>query len=72
MTVHKAQGSEFERVLLLLPEAGSPVLGRELLYTGLTRARSAVELWGSAAAISSAIATPLERASGLGDRLRNL
>ena len=39
MTVHKSQGSEFERVLLILPERESPVLSRELLYTGITRAR---------------------------------
>ena len=45
MTVHKSQGSEFERVLLVLPGEDSPVLTRELVYTGLTRASKEVELW---------------------------
>jgi exodeoxyribonuclease V alpha subunit len=39
MTVHKSQGSEFDQVLLLLPQEDAPVLTRELLYTGITRAR---------------------------------
>ena len=39
LTVHKSQGSEFDRVLLVLPDRDSPVLSRELLYTGITRAR---------------------------------
>jgi exodeoxyribonuclease V alpha subunit len=45
LTVHKSQGSEFDRVLLVLPDRDSPVLTRELLYTGITRARRSVELW---------------------------
>ena len=45
MTVHKSQGSEFEHVLLVLPEQMSPVLTRELVYTGLTRARQRLTLW---------------------------
>lgn len=65
MTVHKSQGSEFERVLLVLPDADSPVLTRELLYTGLTRARTHVELWASEAAVRRAVATSVRRASGL-------
>jgi exodeoxyribonuclease V alpha subunit len=39
MTVHKSQGSEFQHVVLVLPEVRSPVLTRELIYTGITRAR---------------------------------
>jgi exodeoxyribonuclease V alpha subunit len=42
MTVHKSQGSEFDRVILVLPDADHPVLSQELLYTGLTRARREV------------------------------
>ena len=38
MTVHKSQGSEFAHTALLLPDQGNPVLTRELLYTGITRA----------------------------------
>ena len=53
-TVHGAQGSEFERVLLLLPEEVPRALSRELLYTGVTRAKSGLMLWGSAAAVRMA------------------
>lgn len=69
MTVHKSQGSEFDRVLLVLPERDSPLLTRELLYTGLTRAKSSVELWADEAILRSAMARCVQRASGLGDAL---
>lgn len=46
MTVHKSQGSEFERVIIVLPLASSPVISRELLYTAITRATRHVEIWG--------------------------
>ena len=46
MTVHKSQGSEFDAVLVLLPEQRSPVLTRELLYTAVTRAQKSVILLG--------------------------
>jgi exodeoxyribonuclease V alpha subunit len=44
MTVHKSQGSEFEHVALVLPDRITPVLTRELLYTGITRAKSQLTL----------------------------
>jgi exodeoxyribonuclease V alpha subunit len=44
MTVHKSQGSEFEHVALVLPDRITPVLTRELLYTGITRAKSRLTL----------------------------
>ena len=69
MTVHKAQGSEFDRVLLVLPERMSAALGRELLYTGITRARLAVELWGGREVIKQAVAHRQLRSSGLRDAL---
>jgi exodeoxyribonuclease V alpha subunit len=69
MTVHKAQGSEFERVLLVLPEESSPVLTRELVYTAVTRARKHIHLWGVDAALQSAIKQRAERMSGLRERL---
>lgn len=69
LTVHKSQGSEFERVLLILPEASSRVLTRELLYTAITRAASAVEIIGAKPVLSLAIQTPAARASGLKDLL---
>lgn len=45
MTIHKSQGSEFQHVLLVLPAQDSPVLTRELVYTGLTRAKENLTLW---------------------------
>jgi exodeoxyribonuclease V alpha subunit len=69
MTVHKSQGSEFERVLLILPPAESLVVTRELVYTGLTRASKHVELWGQEPALRSAIAKRINRSSGLRDAL---
>ena len=44
MTIHKSQGSEFGSVLLVLPTEDAPILTRELIYTGLTRARDRVEI----------------------------
>jgi exodeoxyribonuclease V alpha subunit len=69
MTVHKAQGSEFDEVWLQLPRADIRVLSRELLYTGLTRARSALHVAGSAEVITAALARHAGRVSGLGWRL---
>ena len=69
MTVHKAQGSEFDEVWLQLPRADSRVLSRELLYTGLTRARNALHIAGGADAIEAALARHAGRVSGLGWRL---
>ena len=69
MTVHKSQGSEFDRVLLVLPDRDSPVLTRELVYTGITRAKESVEIWGRQAVLEQAISRRTVRASGLRDLL---
>lgn len=69
MTVHKAQGSEFEEVLLALPTAVSPVTTRELVYTGITRARKRVALWADAGVLQAAIERRAERMSGLRESL---
>ena len=69
MTVHKSQGSEFDNVLLILPDKESPVLTRELIYTGLTRARSRVEVWFQESVLRAAIVRTIQRGSGLRDRL---
>ena len=69
MTVHKSQGSEFDRVLFILPDTDTPVLTRELIYTGLTRARSQVEVWWSEAVFDQAVNRRAERNSGLRDAL---
>jgi len=69
MTVHKSQGSEYDRILLILPDRESPVVTRELIYTGLTRARDKVEVWYQEAALREAIERKVPRNSGLKDRL---
>ena len=69
MSVHKSQGSEFDRVAVILPIDDSPVLSRELLYTAVTRARESVTLHGSRAIIEQTIARRIERASGLREAL---
>ena len=65
VTVHKSQGSEFNRVLLLLPDGDTPVLTRELIYTGITRAREKVEVWSSEEIFRAAVSRRIERTSGL-------
>ncbi|MBD7987481.1 exodeoxyribonuclease V subunit alpha [Luteimonas sp. Sa2BVA3] len=69
MTVHKAQGSEFDEVWLVLPERYNRVLSRELVYTGMTRARSMLHVAGTACVIAEALARHAGRWSGLGWRL---
>ncbi len=69
MTVHKAQGSEFDEVAFVLPGEGSKVLTRELVYTAVTRARLSVTAFGSADMVRSATSELVERASGLRARL---
>jgi exodeoxyribonuclease V alpha subunit len=69
MTVHKSQGSQFDTAAVVLPEPGSQILTRELLYTAVTRAREELILVGSEEAIRAAVARPIARASGLRSRL---
>jgi exodeoxyribonuclease V alpha subunit len=65
--VHKAQGSEFEHCALALPGRRSPVLTRELVYTGITRARRWFSLvtGGNPAIVADAAARPVQRSGGL-------
>jgi exodeoxyribonuclease V alpha subunit len=69
MTVHKSQGSEFEHTALVLPEDASPILTRELLYTGITRARRWLSVIGTQTSIEQALAQRTRRYSGLAERL---
>ncbi len=65
MTVHKSQGSEFERLLLIMPPFDSQLLTREILYTGLTRARTAAEIWCSVEILLATVSRRIARRSGL-------
>jgi len=69
MTVHKAQGSEFDEVLLVLPDRDNPLMTRELIYTALTRARRRVAVLGDEALFAAAAGRRIERSSGLRDAL---
>lgn len=71
MTIHQSQGSEFQRVAVFLPAGHDSALAtRELLYTGITRTKSEVTVFGSAEVLERSIMEPTRRTSGLGDRLR--
>jgi exodeoxyribonuclease V alpha subunit len=66
MTVHKSQGSEFDDVLLVLPDdENHRLLTREIVYTGITRAKKRVLLYGSQPALKTALQRKIRRQSGL-------
>jgi exodeoxyribonuclease V alpha subunit len=69
MTIHKSQGSQFDIAAVLLPPPQSRILTRELLYTAATRARQRLILVGTEETVRAAVARPVARASGLGERL---
>ncbi len=69
MTVHKSQGSEFEHVLLILPDEDAPVLTRELVYTGITRARKSLTVWANPGVLETASSRSASISSGLRDML---
>ena len=69
LTIHKSQGSEYDHAIVVLPEARSRLLTRELLYTGVTRAAKRVTLIGGRDVIEAAIRRPIRRATGLASRL---
>jgi len=71
MTVHKSQGSEFDHVVAILPdaEAGKAVLSRELLYTAVTRAKKKFTLFASHEAVKCSVMQTVNRSTGLASRL---
>lgn len=70
MTIHKSQGSEFEHVLMVLPDAPHHLVSRELIYTGVTRAKQTVNLWCPLETLKTGIQTPVQRYSGLVEALK--
>ncbi|MEW8508518.1 MAG: exodeoxyribonuclease V subunit alpha [Candidatus Thiodiazotropha sp.] len=72
VTVHKSQGSEFQEVVLQLPDQRSPILCRELIYTAITRSRKRFTLIGDDAIFDAAISHPMRRSSGLADLLADI
>lgn len=71
LTIHKSQGSEYDHAVIVLPEQPSRIVTRELLYTGVTRARRNVTIISPREVLEAAIATPIRRATGLAQRLRS-
>ncbi|HET7662227.1 MAG TPA: exodeoxyribonuclease V subunit alpha [Rhodanobacteraceae bacterium] len=69
MTIHKSQGSEFDEIIIALPQEDARVLGRELLYTAVTRARTRVHLVANDKVLAATISRSTRRFSGLADRL---
>jgi len=69
MTIHKSQGSEFDRVCIILPPADSPLLSKELLYTGITRAKKQLDIVASEHVLYQATERRTNRAGGLALRL---
>jgi len=69
LTVHKSQGSEFDHVLLLLPDRDAAVLSRELIYTGMTRAKKSISICANEPVFLTAVSRQIERTSGLRDAL---
>lgn len=64
LSVHKSQGSEFDHVVLFMPE-GSEIFGREILYTAVTRARKKLEIWGNDSTFVETIQKKAQRLSGM-------
>lgn len=69
MTIHKSQGSEFDTVLIILPQMQLPLLTRELLYTAVTRAKKRVVICGPRETLDACIRAKIRRSSGLRERL---
>ncbi|HMY27898.1 MAG TPA: exodeoxyribonuclease V subunit alpha [Agitococcus sp.] len=65
LTIHKSQGSEFKQVAVVLPKEESPILTRQLLYTGITRAKKQIQLWALKPILLKTIEQETKRASGL-------
>jgi exodeoxyribonuclease V alpha subunit len=72
MTIHKTQGSEFDAVAIILPEEHNRLLTRELLYTGITRAKSKVYIVSNKQVWDTTVKKSIRRYSNVGEILRSL
>lgn len=70
MTIHKSQGSEFEEILIVLPETINPVLTKELLYTAITRAKKSLKLSAGETVFLEAVKQKVQRITGLVDKFK--
>lgn len=69
MTIHKSQGSEFDFTLMLLPAEFTPILTKELIYTGITRAKKQLALYADMKVLKRGVRVKTQRISGLVERL---
>lgn len=72
MTIHKSQGSEFTHTVMLLPNKMNQILTRELIYTGVTRAKSRLDLFANPAILAQGVSIKTLRSSGLSDKLKSV
>ena len=73
LTIHKSQGSEYDHVAVLLPpDADNRILSRQLLYTGVSRAKRSLEIWSGEASLNAALEKVSARNGGLRRRLAGL
>ena len=70
MTIHKSQGSEFNQVTLILPHEVMPLLTRQLIYTGITRAKEQVSIVASEAVLNAGVKTEMVRATRIAENLK--
>jgi len=71
MTIHKTQGSEYQHVDIILPSHSAQYLTRELLYTGVTRAKSSLNIFADEQTLKAAISQKVERVSGIESRIKS-
>lgn len=71
MTIHKSQGSEFEEVLIALPDIVNPVLTKELLYTAITRAKKTIRVVANETVFKMAVRQKVTRVTGLVNQFRS-
>ena len=69
MTIHKSQGSEFDQVLLILPQEEMPLLTRQLVYTGITRAKKTVSIVASEVVFEAGVRAEVVRATRISNIL---
>ncbi|HLP16801.1 MAG TPA: AAA family ATPase, partial [Bacteroidota bacterium] len=69
ITIHNSQGSEFEKVAIVMPSRDTQILTRELLYTGITRAKKRAVIYGAEELVRAAVSRKIDRHSGLTERL---
>ena len=69
MSIHKSQGSEYDHVSIMLSKEPNRVLNKELVYTGITRAKKSLTLLGTKASLAFALGNSVQRRSGLALRI---